>query len=159
MINFIFSLLILLCSLLGYSFFLFKKYDIKIEFVPVIIFSSITVLMYISGLLNFMPQMVQIILVFGILLWIYILKDIKSNIKLIKDMITPGTILFVILGCYFIVFLNNITLIHYDNFSHWGLIVRNMWLNDRLPNFLDSAITFRTYPPGTAVFIYFLQRL
>ena len=48
----------------------------------------------------------------------------------------------------------NMHLTHYDNFSHWGLIVKNILLDGALPNFEDTMIMFKGYQPGSACFIY-----
>ena len=34
----------------------------------------------------------------------------------------------------------NLHLIHYDNYSHWGLIVRVLFDFDRLPNFENNYV-------------------
>ena len=44
---------------------------------------------------------------------------------------------------------------HYDNFSHWALIVKSMSLTNSFPSFKTDVIMFTSYPPGSAVFIYY----
>lgn len=34
-----------------------------------------------------------------------------------------------------------------------------MWLKNRLPNFSDTVISYKTYPPGSAVFIYYITKI
>ena len=48
---------------------------------------------------------------------------------------------------------------HYDNFSHWGLVVRIMLQENRLPSFVDSFLKHQSYPMGTSIFIYYFCRL
>ena len=44
-------------------------------------------------------------------------------------------------------------LIHYDNFSHWAVIVKFLTFEGRLPGAHDALISFTSYPPATALFI------
>ena len=48
---------------------------------------------------------------------------------------------------------------HYDNFSHWALIVKSMSLTNSFPSFKTDVIMFTSYPPGSAVFIYYFIKL
>ena len=44
-------------------------------------------------------------------------------------------------------------LVHYDNFSHWAVMVKFMVFTGRLPGTSDHLISFTSYPPATALFI------
>ena len=44
-------------------------------------------------------------------------------------------------------------LVHYDNFSHWAVMVKFMTFTGRLPGATDHLISFTSYPPATALFI------
>ncbi|AVK63761.1 ABC transporter permease [Lactobacillus sp. CBA3606] len=44
-------------------------------------------------------------------------------------------------------------LIHYDNFSHWALIVKFLVFEGRLPGAHDAIISFTSYPPATALYL------
>lgn len=46
----------------------------------------------------------------------------------------------------------------YDDFSHWGMIVRHMLAHHRLPAAQDALITFQSYPPGAACWMYYACR-
>lgn len=68
-----------------------------------------------------------------------------------------GTHLFdlwmIAMGIFMGVVLYNSPLIHYDNYTHWALIVKFMTYADRLPGAHDTLITYTSYPPATALFI------
>ena len=74
-------------------------------------------------------------------------------------MLTPGflcwTIMFVIV---FVVYFNKI-LAGWDEFSHWGLVVKNMFVFDKFGNYSESTTSFRDYPPGTALWQYFTAKV
>ena len=50
-------------------------------------------------------------------------------------------------------------LVQYDDFSHWGMIVKHLLASNRLPGNGDALITFQSYPPGAALWIYGMCRL
>lgn len=47
----------------------------------------------------------------------------------------------------------NSPLVHYDNFSHWAVMVKFMHFTGHLPGATDKLISFTSYPPATALFI------
>ena len=68
---------------------------------------------------------------------------------------------YVYLGFVLVVILlsvNGKVVSHYDNFSHWALVVRQMLLTDRFPNFQDNIIVYQEYPLGSAAFIYYVAK-
>lgn len=44
-------------------------------------------------------------------------------------------------------------LVHYDNFSHWAVMVKFLYFTGRLPGAADHLISFTSYPPATALLI------
>ena len=46
----------------------------------------------------------------------------------------------------------------FDEFSHWGLTVKNIYYFDMLPNHAQSSVRFTGYPPGTALLQYFFAK-
>lgn len=48
---------------------------------------------------------------------------------------------------------------HYDNFSHWALVVKKMLRADRFPDPGMTGITYWSYPLGSTVYVYFAGRL
>ena len=145
-------------SMIGYTIYIQKKLNIRIEFIPLITISMITVVLFIGGILNILPLTVNMLFILGILLFIFesfINLKARSTKKKMIEFITPGTILFMIFSIYFLFMLKDQRLIHYDNFSHWGLIVKNMLDSNSLPNFENTTIRFNSYPPGSALFIYY----
>lgn len=49
-------------------------------------------------------------------------------------------------------------LTHYDNFSHWALVVKYLLCTGALPAADTALVPFRDYPPGTAVLLFYFCR-
>lgn len=70
-------------------------------------------------------------------------------------LLTPGFVLFlvVILAAWFR--MHGQVFLEWDDFSHWGLAIKDIVLNGALPA-SDSLVTFKDYPPGSTLFQYFM---
>lgn len=65
-----------------------------------------------------------------------------------------------ILYCSFIgIILWSSRFVHYDNFSHWALIVKYLFTEDTLPTASDTIIRFSSYPMGTTLFLYYAVKI
>ena len=151
--------LLLLLSMFGYGLLIYKRFDVKAEFIPAIVFSSITAIMYAAGLLNVMYSATWLLLLAGFFIFLYLILSKNIQLSDYKNIFTPGIIIFLLSSAAVFLLYRGARLYHYDNFSHWGLIVKLMLLKNRLPNFSDAIISYKTYPPGSALFIYYITRI
>lgn len=152
------KLLLFIASMAGYVEYIKKKIEVQVEFLPIISISGITFVLFFAGILNILPHISFGLFLVGIFLFAQnLIINIKINTvnNLVLKYITPGIIIFIIANIYFIFLLKDQRLIHYDNFSHWGLVVKNMLIDDALPNFENITIEFSSYPLGSALFIYY----
>ncbi|MDO4740314.1 MAG: hypothetical protein Q4A66_06570 [Eubacteriales bacterium] len=76
-----------------------------------------------------------------------------------RSFATPGFAFLVLFGAFVAAQVYDDPLAHNDDFNHWAVMVRNMLLLDRFPDASVTAIDFSSYPPGTAVFNYFVNRM
>ena len=153
----IFYILLLLLSFAGYMLFLSRKTSAPAEFIPILTISSIICILFVAGLLNVLPHAAWVLLLAGIAALVGGLVQTGRKAAL-RQLVTPGTVLFFILIIVFAVLFRNGHLVHYDNFSHWAILVRQMVLDDRLPNFTNTYITFQSYPPGSGLFLYYISK-
>ncbi len=146
-------MLVLAFSLYGYMQKFNKK--IQIEFIPMVLFSTIGCLIFISGILNILKLATSLIVLLGL---IYGIQSIikKENPR---KLLSPGTIFFVFFSAIEILLLYGNKFTHYDNFSHWAIVARHLVQTDRFPNFQESYIMFQDYPLGSASFIYFIAKV
>ena len=131
-----------------------KKLNIKEEFIPILLMCIIGCLEFFAGILNILNLSTYLIGFIGIIFVLYKLYRIilkKEKINLNKNFIIYA---FLVLWAAWI--LKGTILIHYDNFSHWAIIIKEMLTINKLPNFQSNVILFTSYPPGTACFIYFI---
>ena len=141
-------------STFGYLLWLKKKTEIPPELLLPITFSVIGIIVFLSGILNMMVEITFVIYLLGLILYLKSLLRKNINFKLL---ITPNLIIIFFVLLYISIICYNLHLLHYDNFSHWGLIAKTILSNNSLPNFENTIIEFKDYQPGSACFIYYFS--
>lgn len=132
---------------------------------------SVILTVYFAGLLfdNLLigVRLIQVIAVIAVVFLLYCFQKARRDggakermMRLIRQYcLTPGlicwSVMFVII---YIVYCNKI-LAGWDEFSHWGLVVKNMFIFDRFGNYSAATTSFRDYPPGTALWQYFTAKV
>ena len=151
-------LLILAGAFAGIGLFFYDKWKVSPSFLPITVFGMITMVLFFAGLWNVLDEGVVIVTVTGWLsLGVYGVRSVKRRFA-VRPLLTPSVIFFVIASVLVMVLLRGVYLDHYDNFSHWAVIVRDMFHTHALPT-EQTQVEFRNYPPGAALFIYYVCRI
>lgn len=150
------GILLFWISIFGYLLLFKKKTKLPYEFILPIVFTLIGIIMFIAGILNIMKEIVILICFIGCV--IFGIKLFKRKIKF-RELLNSNFIILFLIFLYITIVCSRMNLLHYDNFSHWGLIVKNIFINNKLPNFENSVIGFKNYQPGSACFIYYFGAL
>jgi len=154
----ILRLLLLCLSMFGYVLFLNKKCRIDLAFAPALSVSFILVAVFLSGIVGILSWIVYVLLALGAALFVWMLvQKPATNWKAILT--NPALIFLTVCAIYLFIRFNNRVLYSYDDFSHWGTIVKTMLLSNALPNADNSFLMFQSYPPGSACWIYFVARI
>ncbi len=115
-----------------------------------------TLIVYFGGIIGYLHEVSVVLLVAGgaCFIWFIVEKAAKKNmsfghISLLDGFYLIGTALFI--G---IVLFSKFQ--HYDNFSHWSVVVKYMLSADAFPNSSAELIDFSNYPLGTSSWIYYV---
>lgn len=79
--------------------------------------------------------------------------------KLRTHCLTPGLVLFYLLFVFVYAVNVDRQFIGNDEFSHWGLVVKNMFIFNRFGNYQYSTDLFPGYPPASALWEYFCLKV
>lgn len=137
----------------------------KIDFVIPITLVGMVLLVYIFGVFEQLTMgMIALEIVAaasGVFVIYQIIKNIKNKTlkEFLKNIVTPGVLICILLLIINVYLNRNRLLELYDNFNHWVLIVKNMFLYDGYGTVENSVISFNEYPPFTATFQYMLLNL
>lgn len=151
--------ILLVLSFLGYGWLFYDRIHIKKHFVPITVLSWLSVVLFLLGLAGQLRTGAYGIYLLGFLLLGYAgwrLKKGKWNPKFPINMVD---ICFVGVAAIFLVLSFFLKMDHYDNFSHWAVIVKNLVATDQYPGLQDSIISFKDYPLGISVYLYYFARL
>ncbi|WP_339190517.1 hypothetical protein MKX33_11350 [Paenibacillus sp. FSL R5-0490] len=149
---------LLIISFVGYMQFVRKTFALRWEFIPVFVFSSIACIVYFAGLAGQLFIGSIIVMILGLFLFRDTLvravrRGTKPNVlfSLFQFSFLGGTFIFLL-----ILFQNQLT--HYDNFSHWAIVLKQMLSTNAFPTPDSNLIDFKNYPLGTSSFIYYVCR-
>ncbi|MEK3705494.1 hypothetical protein MKY87_15460 [Paenibacillus sp. FSL R7-0198] len=149
---------LLIFSFLGYMQVVRKALSLRWEFIPVFVFSSIACFVFLSGLAGQLFTGSLVILIAGLLFYGGMLflrlrrgASLRMSFSIFQFSFLAGTFVFLLL-----LFQNQLT--HYDNFSHWAIVLKQMLSTDAFPTPDSNLIDFKNYPLGTSSFIYYVCR-
>ena len=157
MIGLLLKFTLFVLSMSGYCMLLNRKYSVYLEFTPILFCASISNVLFLAGILNLLPETVLGIWLLGCILFCTEMKSLRKaqwNIRNCMLAFCFGSLLL-----YFSWLLRGAILTDYDNFSHWAIVVKDMLLQDRMPNFEDTLIMFQAYPLGSSLFIYYVCKI
>ncbi len=154
-------LLLFFISNLGWWEVIRKKTDVSVFFIPSLAIAIQVSILFLCGLLNLLPEGAYALCLGGICVVIYkIWKNREARFSnFIRPYCNAGFLFFVILLIAIALSLKGKIFTHYDNFSHWALVVKRMLEINRYPNFKDVIIFFPAYPLGSATFIYYFAKI
>lgn len=123
------------------------------------VFSALAVLMYFAGLAGVLPYAAYALFGGGIALLIALIINKKIRQAYGTVSLTAINLAFVLVFGAIVASLINTYFIHYDNFSHWGVVVKYMLVTDRIPDAASAIIDFKSYPLGSSSFLYYVGRI
>lgn len=146
-----------LCSGAAAMSLIFNK---KIEETISLWIFFIIFILYFFGILNLLKGGIYVVIVIGVISLIFCSYNIFSNKKVfIKNILTPGLAVFVILLLIARWGQRGRLLTSWDEFTQWGTVVKNMYIFNALGNHPEATTTFKSYPPGTALIEYFFCKI
>ena len=147
---------VLFVLLLAADYSLLGKKDISFT-LPLSGF-TLTFLAYILSWTKLFPYFRDIINIVILLFSVYagfVFLRSKDKKQRLQGVLSPGLIGYLIL-CVIAVRVSNALFCQWDEFSHWGTVVKDMFFSKRLGIYPDSVSTYKTYPPGAALWeLYF----
>ena len=114
-------------------------------------------ILYISGVSGNLLVGEYTIIFLSVTALIYLLYAIikKHGGNKIWLIITPGFLAFLVFMVINVILCKGRPLTEWDEFSHWGRVILNMYQWDQLGNCEGSTVVFPGYPPAVALWQYF----
>lgn len=112
----IYSLLLVL----SLSYFVKVKFKINDYYIPLIVLSSVGIILFLFGLVDQMKLGYYIIILLGIFSLFYLIYLLLKRKLAVKDLVSLPIFFFVILEVILYVLLINTHYSNWDEFAHWG---------------------------------------
>lgn len=152
----ILRLIAMIFSLFGYAQLLKFRTEIETDFLPVFIISGITCALFIAGLCSVLHA--GAIILFAVGCFLGILFIIRK--QPVKPLLSFGTVFFLLMTAAILIILGTDTKLHLgDNFTHWAVVARVIFRENRFPTGADALVEYSTYPVGTATWIYYVVKI
>lgn len=138
--------------------FLNRKFE---ELLPITC-SSIVIILYLFGYFEILKYGVTVVCVVSLVLYVLsIVKIIKNKTYtvFIKNLLTPGFLVFNLLVVIFLITMTGKVFDGFDEFSHWGDVVKAMTTIDDFATNHHSRSIFKSYPPAMSLFQYFIEKI
>jgi len=120
--------------------------------------TAITTVAYLFSLVGLLQPAAVVIFWAGVLLCLGMPVLIRRRSpELIPQLLSPGIVLFVVYTVVQWSLFHGAEYFFWDEFSHWGLAVKELNFHDRLWG-ADSNVMFVHYPPVATVWHYFVTR-
>lgn len=134
----------------------------RIEQVIPIAVLAVILIIYIMGLFDNLRLGVLIIcisiLVELIFIAVYLSKKINNLKTILSQILTPGLAIYIGLFVISIILNKGRIFEDYDEYNHWGIMIKNMFLYNSYGTNPESIVAFNDYPPLTSIFQYlFIQ--
>ena len=149
--------ILLALSLWGSVFAVCRLGKIRFWFAPVVAISGIGLFLFAGALTGKLPLFADLALAAGLAGSGYFAGCLLRKKTAFPGWTLPGVCIGV-LAVIFCLLTLRLKLTHYDNFSHWALIVKYLLLVEELPGAETTMIPFRDYPPGVSLIIYYICR-
>lgn len=140
--------------------FIAIKQKRRIEQTLAVSIFGIILLIYLSGLFtSFLPGY-YLSLAFCAVCAVLLLKEIITGWDSVqKYVITPGFFFYLIAAVYFSATNMGRTFLSSDEFSHWGLAIKNFYYLNDFANLENATTSFKDYPPAASIWGWFSVKL
>lgn len=146
-------------SILGYILGTKRWLNISSFSSYIFVFSSIAIVIFFGGMISLLELSVYVVFVVGLILFFFFfIKEGRQRILTIKSL-SIINIAFVLVVTTISIVLLHTKFIHYDNFSHWGTVVKYMLSANAFPDLSTTLIEFVDYPLGASAFIYYVCKI
>ena len=123
------------------------------------VFSAEAVLVYFAGLAGVLSYAAYTLFGGGLVLLVVLIANKKIKLAYNTLSISAINLAFVVTLGIITASLLTTNFVHYDNFSHWAVVVKYMLVTDRIPDAASAIIDFKSYPLGSSSFLYFVSRI
>jgi len=155
----ILRLLAFLLSAAGYVAVARAYWKITARASYIFVFSAQALIMYFAGLAGVLSYAAYALFGGGIVAFVAMIINKKIALAFNRTSLNATNLAFVVVFGAITASLLETLFVHYDNFSHWAVVVKYMLVTDKIPDAASAIIDFKSYPLGSSSFLYYVGRI
>ena len=155
--NHFYLLFIIFVPLMSFSLFFMLLFRKKWEEVIALSVVLMTAILYIAGLAEHLETGINIIYVLTILALVFSICLFNLKKQVWRNLLSPGLFIFAVLMVIILFYNINMRRALWDEFSHWGLAVKDMFYFNSFAKHTDTTVMLPWYPPFITLFQYYVQ--
>lgn len=121
--------------------------------------SSIACLTFFAGLVGVLLASAYVLFLLGLALLVALFINGKIRQAFTRSSLSLFNIAFIAGLIPFVSSLITTNFVHYDNFSHWAVVVKDLLVTNHFPDASSAIIDFTSYPLGSSSFLYYFCRV
>ena len=125
----------------------------------IFVFSAQALIIYFAGLAGVLSYAAYVLFGGGIVLLIALILNKKIKLAYNTSSLSAINLAFIAVFGAITASLIDTFFVHYDNFSHWAVVVKYMLVTDRFPDAASAIIDFKSYPLGSSSFLYYVGKI
>ncbi len=125
----------------------------------IFVFSAQALIVYFAGLIGALAPVSYALFGLGIVLLVTLIINQKIKRVYNTGSLSAINLAFVVVFGAITASLIDTFFVHYDNFSHWAVVVKYMMVTDRFPDAASAIIDFKSYPLGSSSFLYYIGKI
>ena len=148
-----------LLSAVGYVAYARAYWKITPRASYIFVFSSQALIIYFAGLIGVLAYAAYALFGGGIALLIALIANHKIKLAYNNSSLSAINLAFIAVFGAITASLIDTSFVHYDNFSHWAVVVKYMLATNSIPDAASAIIDFKSYPLGSSSFLYYFGRI
>ena len=125
----------------------------------IFVFSAQALIIYFAGLAGVLAYAAYALFGGGIVLLVTMILNKKIKLAYNTSSLSAINLAFIAVFGAITASLIDTFFVHYDNFSHWAVVVKYMLVTDRFPDAASAIIDFKSYPLGSSSFLYYFGKI
>ncbi len=125
----------------------------------IFVFSAQALIIYFAGLAGVLSYAAYTLFGGGIVLLVTLILNKKIKQAYNTSPLSAINLAFIAVFGAITASLIDTFFVHYDNFSHWAVVVKYMLVTDRFPDAASAIIDFKSYPLGSSSFLYYVGKI
>lgn len=153
--NLVSWLLLTFFPFISLSFLYMTAFERKFEETIGLALISVLLLLFGAGIAGVLEAGIRLVYFLSAIAFLVGVFLFNKKGMVTKRLWSPGVLIYGVLLLLILANCQNLRMARWDEFSHWGLVVKDMFFFDSLPKHFETTVLIADYPPAIPLIQYF----